>query len=381
MPIRSALQQRKAREELTLASQHDSLIKGTQRVLAKQRENIVVPEKIGSDLATKFKDHAVRDSTTFNRPLKTRNERSIRLAYAMHLFGDYIVPPFIQKAFLDALDDQSLFKTRDIEIAISLFLAVRGGKSVWKTVTKEYLSKRETHDLLNVKQDFTIREAFVYVMALQDCDRSRAHTIAKSRIMDLYNFSHGAEFWRDVIRFFARNHCDRREMNDILDFLRTRDRTTYSMKGRTVTTLLRAHEEWIRESARVKELGEHTWSGISIRDLKFATRDGKHEWFCFQIKDSKTLGQEGTKQRHCVSSYRPMCSSGSIGIFSLRRRDRTIEGVEQDYDRCLTIEVTREGKIRQVRGYANRMAETFEDEALHYWAAQNGMNYNPGRMY
>lgn len=377
--MRSKLRMSKEQEAIQQLRVAESLRSGTRSARAKAREDEMALDKIGAQLAGRFSREVVNPLKDFTRPLKSRNAETIKLAYAMHLFGNYPVPTFIQRSFLQAYQKSDRVLNAVDRISLNVFFALRRGKSVWKVVTKSFLSKRETHDLVNIRQDFTMREAIVFAIALQDCERGRAHVIAKSRINELFTLE--GPFWREVIRFFGRNACTRQEMNDILDYLRARDHRTYSLKGRTIKTLLRAHEEWVREAARVKELGDHTWSGINVSDLIFTTREGKHEWHIFQIKDSKELGREGTSQRHCVSSYRPYCQSGQIGIFSLRRRDRQPPESQIPYDRALTIEVSREGKIRQVRGFANRAALAYEDEAVHYWAAQNGMNYNPRSMY
>jgi len=380
MPARSALQKTKEREALRDVSVMETLRKRSIEAEARRESLIVDPAVIGADLEKRFSDFVVRKASDFSRPLKTRNERSIRLAYAQFMFGDYPVPQYIIDSFLSYLQvGPSTFAGQHETLGRDLYLNMRSGRSVWKNVTREFLSKKETHSLTNIRSSFSVREALIYAIAVQDCDNGLAHKIAKSRMSDLYN--RGSDFSREVIRFFARNPCSNRDMNDILDFLRTRNPREYSLKGRTITTLMRAHEEWVREAARAKEMGDYTWEGINVSDLKFVTREGKYEWHCFQLKNSHDLGLEGTKQRHCVSSYRPMCSSGSIGIFTLRRRDRTRFEIEMPYERALTIEVTKQGVIRQVRGFANRDPEDHEKEAVHYWAAQNGMNYNERRVY
>ena len=394
---RSDLQVRKEMEQLREQKVVDSLRRGTILALEKRKNAEVKPERIGADLYNTLRQHVINRPETFNRPLKTKNPEAIKLAYAMHMLGSYPVPRYIQTAFINAKLETNQIgqrQTLDELFAVNLFIAIRGGKSVYKEVTRDLLSKKETHTLTTCALDLTIKEAFVYAIAVQETDRSNALRIAKSPISR--NYSYGDDFWREVIRLFCRNPVSKQDLADIVDYVRIQhgQNAAYSIKGRTVLTLKRAHEEWVREMARTKELGTHTWAGIPYRDLMFRTRAGKHEWHMYQIKNSKDLGKEGTNMRHCVLSYRPQCSSGTIGIFTLRYRAAQIchhdpEGIHTipvegernmcgfcDWGKCLTIEITRDGQIRQVRGFANRLPDAFEKEAVEFWAAQNGVMYN-----
>lgn len=394
---RSDLQIRKEQERLRKEGVADSLRRGTLRVHEKRKNAEVKPEQIGAQLFNTLRQHIINQPETFNRPIKTKNPEAIKLAYALHMLGSYPVPRYIQTAFINAKlgpDHDGRVQSIDEMFAVNLFIAIRGGKSVYKEVTRDLLSKKETHTLTTCAVDLTVKEAFVYAIAMQETDRSNALRIAKSPISR--NYSYGDDFWREVIRFFSRNPVSKQDLADIVDYVRIQhgQNADYSIKGRTVLTLTRAHETWVREMARSKELGTHTWAGIPYRDLMFRTRNGKHTWNMYQIKNSKELGKEGTNMRHCVLSYRPQCSLGTIGIFTLRYRAPDIchhnpehahtipiEGERNmcmfcEWGKCLTIEITRDGYIRQVRGFANRLPDAFEKEAVEYWAAQNGVVYN-----
>lgn len=384
MAVRSALQKRKEREQSAEAAISESLRRGTLAAQAKQAASQIVPEAVGRHLYEKYRDYAVRTPESFNRPIKTRSRRAITLAYSMYMFGDYPVAKFLQTAFLDATasnEARTQLRIKDDDlIAVMSFMAVRGGKSVWREVTSDYLTKKETHSFVNCSFEFTVREAFVFALALSDTDRSNAHRIAKSRVTQEYRY--GSKFWREVIRFFARHPASKRDISDVVDYLRNKyaENQNYSLKGRSLAMLKRSHEEWVREMGRMKALGTYTWDGLPLKDLRFKTRDGKHAWYLFQIRSSGELGKEGTAMRHCVLSYRPLCSAGSIGIFSLRYRDGRLDE-HTPYDKCLTIEISNSGQIRQVRGFANRMPFEFENEAVAYWAAQNGLNYTTRSLW
>jgi PcfJ-like protein len=72
-------------------------------------------------------------------------------------------------------------------------------------------------------------------------------------------------------------------------------------------------------------------------------------------------------QRHCVSTYERGCREGRCSIWSLRRR------VDGRMERVLTLELTAQREVAQVRGRANRLATPDERKVLRVWAAERGV--------
>ena len=71
--------------------------------------------------------------------------------------------------------------------------------------------------------------------------------------------------------------------------------------------------------------------------------------------------------RHCVSSYAAKCIAGQASIWSLRRR------AAGNTDRLLTIELDRQNRAVQIRGFANRTPRPEERQLLERWAAARGI--------
>jgi len=71
---------------------------------------------------------------------------------------------------------------------------------------------------------------------------------------------------------------------------------------------------------------------------------------------------------HCVASYAAKCIAGHATIWSLRRR------AAGHTDRLLTIEVDRQHRAIQIRGFANRTPRTEERKLLERWATARGIN-------
>jgi hypothetical protein len=71
--------------------------------------------------------------------------------------------------------------------------------------------------------------------------------------------------------------------------------------------------------------------------------------------------------RHCVASYAAKCIAGQASIWSLRRRAGGNTG------RLLTIELDRQNRAIQVRGFANRSACPEERKLLERWARARGV--------
>jgi hypothetical protein len=81
-----------------------------------------------------------------------------------------------------------------------------------------------------------------------------------------------------------------------------------------------------------------------------------------QLKRAEDLVMESRAMRHCVSAYAAKCITGNASIWSLRRCSK--DGI----DRLLTIEVNRQDRAVQVRGFANRVARPDERNVLQRWA-------------
>ncbi len=377
---RSALQRRIENQQQHENQLRESLVRGTANAKAKAREQEVDPLSVGRALAARYKCDVKREPETFNRPLKTRNVPTIRLAYAMHMFGEYKVPRFIQSAFVAAeprFFGGSLVGVKKEDEMMELFLCVRSGRSVHKEITGLWLSRKESHVFLQSPEDLTIDQAYVFAAASSEAPRGLALRIARSKLTETVKRDH--RVWREAIRFFARQNLPREHIGNITDYLRAKltDDPNYSLKGRTLASLMRAHEEWVRDLNRTKLMGSYSWEGVPVADAEFETHGRNkaiHRWKFIQILNTKDLSREGSAMRHCVTSYAHSCRAGLIGIFTVRYREGgPLHAEDIPFRKCLTIEVSKDGDVRQIRGYANRMPENFEMDAVKVWMGDNGL--------
>jgi hypothetical protein len=86
-----------------------------------------------------------------------------------------------------------------------------------------------------------------------------------------------------------------------------------------------------------------------------------------QIKTGQDLAAEGNAMRHCVYSYKQQCTWGWCSIWSLRTRTGA------GFKRVLTMEMTPQNEVIQIRRLANRPASAAELAILRRWAIARGV--------
>jgi hypothetical protein len=182
-------------------------------------------------------------------------------------------------------------------------------------------------------------------------------------------------FWITAIRWFCENmKGDFTQVAPLVDYIaemhaRSRD---YSMKGRTLKSVMRGMEAWHRELGRVRGLRTkvYTPSGLRAGAWKFKTNgngDKPREvtWTMTEILSTAELAAEGKAMRHCVLMYARSIVSGRTSIWSLK----------SDGIRNLTVRVAREEKaVVEARGKCNRRATEAEMNKVSRWAKMNGLS-------
>jgi hypothetical protein len=400
MKARSALKEKQARAEQRVKQYEDTLGK------PREREIVVTPERVAGDITYRYGDQSfVRTMRDFNRSLRTKDTGKIRLAVATHLFGKYPTPKHLQDAWTYVRPDRnSDYRhvtwrrteapppapvTTDVELERRQlwFITQATGGSLYKKWTKDFLSKKETHAFLTCPIRVTFEEAILWALASSHTsDNGLRGRIMKSKLIGkvpailpqpspnqmlkgVYSLGESSEFWRDVVRFFCVNPVSIQELNDFVDYLsakRNADRA-YSLKGRTIVSLKEQMQQWHRDLARVKRMGNHTWPGLDLPDFEFEQNDV--HWQFKQIKTSKALADEGNRMHHCVYSYQQYCINGRTSIWSVLRKKKG------NMERAVTIEVNNaDRKIVQIRGYANRTALDNEMYAIKWWASKNNLS-------
>ncbi|MEQ9573369.1 MAG: PcfJ domain-containing protein, partial [Nitratireductor sp.] len=196
-----------------------------------------------------------------------------------------------------------------------------------------------------------------------------------------------------VVWFFCANPAPRALVDDLVDYLgacRGRDRR-YSLKGRTLTALERQMHDWHRDLATIARIeaarrragraaaragmaapAGGRWDGSALTDWSWQpsakeTRARREEYCVRQLRSASELVAETRAMRHCVSTYAAKCIAGTATIWSLTRR------VPGKVERLLTIELDRQDRAVQVRGFANRPPLPDEQKVLIRWAKARGV--------
>jgi len=335
-----------------------------------------------------FEGEIVRDCASWRPKLKTRDANRLRLASARHLFARYPAPAHLEAVWLEgeALDAE------EAKLRKHWFITVAGGGSLYKA--QDWLSRKEVHWFLNPPGELDFVQAFwVAIARTYTDDLGVALRIGRSKVSRTARGD--LAFWRDVARFFAANQMALEAMDDLCDYLAAahrRDRG-YSLKGRTLSSLNRAMGEWHREleaierieaaqrraeQARARAGGQAAsqqagrWAGSTLLDWSWkpSAREAanrREEFVVSQLSTAAELVAESSAMRHCVSSYAAKCLAGDASIWSMRRR------APGKVDRLLTIELDRQHRAVQVRGFANRLATADEKQVLGRWAKARGI--------
>ena len=335
-----------------------------------------------------FEGQAIRDAYSWRPKLKTRDAAKLRLVAARHLFARYPVPASLERIWLDA---EGLARD-EVRLRKDWYITAARGASLYKAGADRWLSRKEVHWFLNPPGEIGFDEALWQAIARSFTDDiGVAMRIARSKIARTSRAD--LPFWREAARFFCANPTTVEEIDDLFDFLAdSRAREGYSLKGRTLGSLRRQMQDWHRdleaiqrieaarrraEAARAGHAPQASvggrWAGSVLQDWSWKpngreARGAREEYLVVQLTTALELVAESRAMHHCVSTYAAKCITGYASIWSLRRRRPG--GV----DLMLTIELDRQHRAMQVRGFANRLARPDEQTILTRWAKARGVS-------
>lgn len=281
------------------------------------------------------------------------------------------IPSFNEQFFSLTLYQNGLPVRYEIDFR-EWFICMSSGGSLFKKHMGHFFTKKETHVFLNLNiPTFSISQALIFSIAkCAGATDSIAHKLARSKIhtntSSLFN-----DVRRKQIRYFA-NHFPEcvEELNDLWDFILHHDNHVGELYGSGISLdgLRKRMKDWHYSLNRTNKLGNHSWEGHAIDDAIYNANNAQNqmtEWSITQILTTKELSAEGNEQHHCVSSYVGKCKNGLSSIWSLKEKRGKV------FKRALTIELTNNGTIVQVRGYANRLAKAYERAVVSAWARDN----------
>lgn len=302
---------------------------------------------------------------------------------ARHLFARYDVPTFLDEAWFAERSDEAIRQQK-------WFIHVGAGGSVRELDTPVHLTRRMAHEFLQRNNRESIAHNLRWIQVLgMGGDAVMARAVQRTRLGR--HLDHD-EFWSTVVLFLASNPMiDPTLVGPVVDYIHhmrfapsrvVREgggvdeapppQPDFTMKGRSITKLLRQVEAWHGHLARVKDVVFQSWQPCGLRPFELEEDSpalGRIRWSVQELLSSWELAAEGTAMGHCVVSYSDQCADGQTSIWSiglLREGDQTREG-------ALTVAVDPERRvITQARGKYNMLPHSSPRSAQAQEAARAG---------
>lgn len=303
---------------------------------------------------------------------------------AHHLLGRFPTPPFMSLVWNGGRtpDEQ---QRRDWVVAHAWGARWRGLKLPMK------MTRKMEHLFLGSPDHLSLEAAMrrAELLALGADDWLVDAVLPTRAGEDLSN----SAFWRTVMTFLARHQGDLRpeQVGPIIDFVHgvrfhrvsfptatgtttlEPPRPTFSIKGRTVASLMRQVEAWHKALGEAPVAGfswpPSPWLPLQVKEPAKDPDDPPVIWEIEELTSSKQLRAEGRALGHCVATYATDCRKGRSRIWSLRRKvwARSLRPV-------ITIEVDPQaGSIVQARGFHNRVARGKHLKLIQSWARREGL--------
>ena len=368
---------------------HDNVVIAVLKAHSQAGAPARAPARYG-ELRTEYRDkvkalrsYALRAPEDWLCRLKSKSEEKRFIDFIRFAFARYRVVPHLEQIWIHEVEDDFVDRVTPPNLADMrrpgmpdlrrwYLIAAQGG-SLYKQETHRFLSKQETHHFLTAPDEIaSTKQALWYAVArAQTPIREIAIRVARCK---LANYSIASTWWKEVARFFARNPIPTHEMDDLVDYLfvAKQEDARFTLKGRTLATLARRKEDWHRALRRNQAIGGGAWAGSSLRDVDYQSggENKKAVWRFRQIKTGNELFREGERMHHCVATYKFACVQGLVSIWSL-----TSEFPAGHINRGVTMEVTRDGRIVQCRGFANRLPYGNEATMAKRWARDTNLTW------
>lgn len=306
-------------------------------------------------------DHSSKDYKSWKR--KSHNADRQLLSLIKHCFEQYEVPKFLYRVWGKSNTQH-----------INWFIELTKGKAVRELTLPIQLTKKGAHYFRTAPDDYNVYMAIRWAQSLSyGADKVLADYLANS-FLSRISFDQEL-FWEKVIQFMAKQTMfSPQKLGELLDYLghQIDEDENYTIKGRTINSLIRASDAWHIEINRVSNsYKELIWNACSINSYTVTEGKEEHEvtYRLYELRSTKELSVEGKKMNHCVVTYAASCNSRSTAIFTLRKKD--VYNVEQT---LATIEVNITHKmIVQAKARFNKPISNKANEILKKWATKQGL--------
>jgi len=335
------------------------------------------------DKVEALRGYALREPEDWRCRLKSRLVERRFFELIRFVFARYPVPAHLERVWIEDVADDFVDRIAAPNLAAGRqpgapdlrywYLTVAQGGSLYKAETHPYLSRQETHHFLTAPPEIaSVKQALWYAIARAQTDHTDvAVNVARSKIA---NYSIASTFWKEVARFFARYPLATHETNDLADFLLVtkREDEAFTLKGLTLASLRRRMEDWHDALRRNSAVCGGAWAGSPLPDIDYTIGEDANRaiWRVRQIKTGDELFREGQRMHHCVVTYKGLCMQGHCSIWSL-----TSEFPIGRLNRGVTLEVSKDGRIVQCRGFANRLPYANEVTMVKRWAREHGLTW------
>ena len=112
-------------------------------------------------------------------------------------------------------------------------------------------------------------------------------------------------------------------------------RPGYSMKGRTVSSMLRQVKEWHKQLSQEPHQPSLSWRHSLFKDFRLVEGSealgDMRAWTITELLTGRALFLEGQAMRHCVATYAERCAKRRTSIWSMQVEN------ERGRHRVLTI--------------------------------------------
>lgn len=310
----------------------------------------------------------------------TSSWRLVVPSLAHHLVGRYQVPVFLASSWYST-------EGTTPDVKRGWFVEHSFGASFRSLDLPIVMTRKMEHVFLaspdHLEIDYALRRAELLAL---DAPTELVRSVLSTRMAT--DMTNGA-FWRTVWSFFIANTgtIDLAEIGPMIDFIQAirHDRVAvetpdgmveldppepaFSIKGRTVQSMLRLMREWHRSLGAGGTAGR-TWTPSPLQPMVleepgFDASDPPKRWQMIELTNSAQLRAEGAALHHCVASYDDRCCRGLSRIWSLR----LWQGEKLHH--VMTIEVDPKRRaVVQARSRANRAASGKPLRLLQDWAAR-----------
>lgn len=325
-------------------------------------------------------DDWVRPFDTWKKRGKSKNAQIKSLIN--HLFCLYRPPSFFYSVWFKD-------EYKDDDIAKRWFINIGKGENIRKQDDLPVeLTKKMAHHYMQCPNQYDCKKAFRWAqMRGIGATEYQTHAMLNIPQIDdtvLHNGSYASAKFRNneilssFFMFVVNNPMlDTHEYRNLLDYIlhMYRNDRSYSLKGRTVASLMRNMEEWHDElnRVRIEKHGKKSWPHCEFED--YSWEEGKQysitRYRVEEILSSRKLSEEGKAMRHCVYSYTRSCIARKCAIFSYQKTG--INSV--DFKRVSTIEVDlRSKKVVQIANKINKRPKKTELLKIKIWAKEVGLS-------